>query len=299
MEHKKSNTVLKVALGVVLTLLVGTGFYAMNLITEHKENQLQLTKEKELVIKELDAMAKQYDEAIAENEIVNNDLIEARERIQELMDSLNIAETNLKSLWRYKTKYRQLQKEMDKLLAQNDSLRMENTLLATTLDSTRVSIVENDILNEYVKDSLILNNMALKEVVEEAAVLGTTNLKGFGVIQRTSGKIIPTERAKRSDKIRVCYTIAKNTLVGSGEKELYIQVIDPNNNTIGVNKQLAFDEKVLTYSLISKFNYENENIDICEFVATREGKEKFAKGRYTVNVFNKKELISNSEFTLR
>ena len=55
----------------------------------------------------------------------------------------------------------------------------------------------------------------------------------------------------------------------------------------------------MTYSLISKFNYENKNIDICEFVTTREGKEKFAKGRYTVNVFNKKELISNSEFTLR
>ena len=301
MEHKKNNTGLKVALAVLAALLLGTGFYAMNLITEHKETQQELVNEKKLVIEDLDAMAKQYDEAIAENEIVNNDLIEARERIQNLLDSLNTAEANVKSLWRYKSKYRLLQKEMDKLLAQNDSLRVENSYLTTSLDSTRISLDSTRVsieAQEVFKDSLILKNIALEEVVKKAAVLGTTSLKGFAVIERTSGKLIPTERAKRSDKIRVCYTIAKNTLVDIGDKELYIQVIDPNNKTIGVNKQVVFDDKVLTYSTISKFNYENTNIDVCEFVASR-GKEKFAKGRYIVNVFNKKDLVSNTEFTLR
>jgi len=121
-------------------------------------------------------------------------------------------------------------------------------------------------------------------------------LKGFGVIKRTSGKLIPTERAKRTDKIRVCFTVAKNPLVKSGDKELYVQVIDPKNNVLGLNEQVTFGEKTFSYSTISKFNYENANLNVCEFVTFL---NEFETGRYTVKVFNKKDLVSTSEFTLK
>jgi hypothetical protein len=144
----------------------------------------------------------------------------------------------------------------------------------------------------------LVQNTDLAKVVENAAVLQTVALKGFGVIERSSGKQIPTERARRSDKIKVCYTIAKNTLVLAGDKELYVQVLDPNNNVLGVNEQIQFNDKVLNYSLVSKFNYENRNLNICEYVSPN-GDDVFAKGRYTINVFNEDELVSTSEFTLK
>ena len=294
MENSKGNMGLKIALGIALVLFLGTGFYTMNLYKESNETKKELTAEKQLVMNDLNAMAKQYDDAISENKIANADLVEARERIQGLIDSLKISETNVRSLWRYKKKYQSLQKEMDVLLAQNDSLRVENSYLATSLDSTRVRLEERTMFT----DSLLVQNTALAEVVENAAVLSTVGLKGFGVIERTSGKLIPTERASRTDKIRVCFTVAKNALVQAGDQELYVQVIDPKNNTLGLNEQVQFDEKTLNYSIISKFNYENSNLNICEFVASK-GKEKFEKGRYVVNVFNEKDLVSTSEFTLK
>ena len=294
MESNKSGMGLKIALGIALVLFLATGFYTMNLYKESNDTKQQLTEEKQLVMNDLNAMAKQYDEAIGENEIANANLVEARGRIQGLIDSLKISETNVKSLWRYKSKYLSLQKEMDVLLAQNDSLRVENSYLATSLDSTRVRLEETTVFT----DSLMVQNTALAEVVENAAVLSTVGLKGFGVIERTSGKLIPTERASRTDKIRVCFTVAKNALVQAGDQELYVQVIDPKNNTLGLNEQVQFDEKTLNYSIVSKFNYENTNLNICEFVASR-GEEKFAKGRYVVNVFNEKDLVSSSEFTLK
>ena len=294
MENNTSSKGLKVALGIALVLFLGTAFYTMNLYKESNETKKELTNEKQLVMNDLNAMAKQYDEAIGENDIANANLIEARSRIQGLIDSLKISETNVKSLWKYKSKYRSLQKEMDILLAQNDSLRVENSYLATSLDSTRVRLEERNMFT----DSLLVQNTALAEVVESAAILTTVGLKGFGVIERTSGKLIPTERATRADKIRVCYTVAKNGLVQSGNQELYVQVIDPKNNTLGANEQVAFGDKTLNYSIISKFIYENSNLNICEFVASK-GKEKFEKGRYIVNVFNEKDLVSTSEFTLK
>ena len=294
MENNKSSIGLKVALGIALALFLGTGFYTSQLYQEKQDTEVQLTKEKKLVMNDLSNMAKQYDIAISENDVANEKLIEAKERIQGLIDSLKVSEANIGSLWKYKQKYLALQKEMDVLLVENDRLKIENELLATSLDSTRVRLEERSMFT----DSLLVQNTALAEVVENAAVLNTADLKGFGVIERTSGKLIPTERARRVDKIRVCYTVAKNSLVQAGDQELYVQVIDPNNNILGVNEQVQFEDQTLNYSVISKFNYENVNLNVCEFVASR-GDEKFEKGRYIVHVFNDKDLISTSEFTLK
>ncbi|MDN3665414.1 chromosome partitioning protein ParA [Algibacter miyuki] len=294
MENTTSSTGLKVALGIALVLFLATGFYAMNLNKKSNDVQKELTEQKELVMNDLNTMAKQYDEAINENQISNNNLIEARGRIQGLIDSLKVSETNVKSLWRYKQKYVSLQKEMDVLMAQNDSLRVENAYLATSLDSTRVRLEERTVFT----DSLLIQNTALAEVVNNASVLGAIGLKGFGVIERNSGKLIPTERASRTDKIRVCFTVAKNTLVQSGDQELYVQVVDPLNQTLGLNEQVQFGNKILNYSMISKFNYENASLNVCEFVASNDDK-KFEKGRYIVNVYNDKDLVSSSEFTLK
>jgi regulator of replication initiation timing len=292
MENSKSGMGLKVALGIAIVLFLGTAFYSLNLYKESNKTRKDLTEQKQLVMNDLNAMAKQYDDAIGENEVANNNLIEARARIQGLIDSLKISETNVKSLWRYKQKYVSLQKEMNVLLAQNDSLRVENSYLATSLDSTRVRLEERTMFT----DSLLIQNTALAEVMEDASVLSTIGLKGFGVIERTSGKLIPTERASRTDKIRVCFTVAQNKLVQAGDQELYVQVIDPKNNTLGANEQVVFGEKTLNYSIISKFNYENSSLNICEFVT---GNGDFEKGRYVVNVFNSKDLVSTTEFTLK
>ena len=294
MTNTTSNTGLKVALGILIALFLGTGFYTSKLYNDKKENEAQLTKEKQMVMDDLSAMAAQYDAAISENEVKNDQLLDAKERIQGLIDSLNTSQASNSTLRRYRQKFFNLQKEMDVLLAQNDELRVENSLLATTLDSTRVQLAERNVFT----DSLLVQNTQLATVVENASVLSAVGLKGFGVIERSSGKLIPTERATRSDKIRVCFTVAKNNLVEAGDQELYVQVIDPKNNVIGVNEQIQFGEETLNYSVVSKFNYEQRNLNICEFVAAKD-KNGFEKGRYVVNVFNKKDLVSTSDFTLK
>lgn len=293
-NNSNSNTGLKVALVIALVLFIATGFYTSKLYKEKNETEAQLTQEKELVMKDLSNMAKQYDIVIGENDIANSKLVEAKERIEGLIDSLKLSETNVKSLYRYKSKYLALQKEMDVLLTENDRLKIENELLAVSLDSTKLRLEERTMFT----DSLLVQNTALAEVVENAAVLGAVNLKGEGVIERTSGKLIPTERARRSDKIRICFTVPKNSLVQAGDQELYIQVIDPKNNTLGVNEQVQFDDKTLNYSLVSKFNYENSSLKVCEYVMNNRD-ENFEKGRYVVNVFNEKDLVSTTQFNLK
>ncbi|WP_299522309.1 chromosome partitioning protein ParA [Winogradskyella sp.] len=291
---QKSNTGLKIGLGMLLVLFLATAFYASKLYSDSKEQEKELISEKQLVMNDLNNMAKQYDQAIAESEIKDQDLVAARERIQGLMDSLKVSQNSVNSLFRYKKKFLALQEEMDELLAENDRLKVENEYLATSLDSTQVQLAERTVFT----DSLLVQNTELANVVEDAAALQTVGLIGMGVLERSSGKQVPMERARRTDKIKVCFTVAKNTLTEAGDKELYIQVIDPKNNVLGSNNQVQFEDQVLNYSLISRFNYENRNLNICEYVS-KPSDSKFEKGRYQVSVFNDKEMISSSEFVLK
>lgn len=294
MTNDTTTTGLKVALGIALALFIGTVIYTSSLYNDKQKTEQELTSQKNDVLKDLNTMKTKYDVVLSKNMVTNQNLVEARQRIQGLIDSLNISETNVKSLRRYAAKYNALKKEMDVLLLENDRLKVENMELATDLNTTKEQFEETKQFN----NSLLVQNTALADVVENAAVLNTVNLKGFGVIQRSNGKLIPTERAKRIDKIRICYTIAKNNLAEAGDKKLYVQVIDPNNNILGANTQVQFGEQTLNYSVISEFNYEKLNLDICEFIS-KFGEKDFSEGRYRVNVFNENDLVSSSEFTLK
>jgi len=125
MEDKAANNnrSLKVILSIAVLLLVGTAFYSYSLYNESAETKKQLTEEKALVLKDLNNMAAQFDVAIGENEVANQKLVEARERIKGLMDSLKVSDNNVRSLWRYKKKFLALQKEMDVILAENRFLK--------------------------------------------------------------------------------------------------------------------------------------------------------------------------------
>ena len=287
------NNRLKIILVITLVLLFGTGFYTLNLYNSNIETQEQLIAEKELVLKDLNNMAAQYDIAIDNNDVANNKLIQARERIEGLMDSLKISDNNVRSLWRYKKKFLVLQDEMKELMLENNTLKEENSMLTNTLDSTKVQLNDRIVYN----DSLLNQNTQLATIVRDASVLSAVSLKGLGVIIRSSGKLIPTERASRADELKICYTVPKNKLVTTGEKDFFVQVLDPKNNILGKNKQINFEEKILNYSLSSKFNYTGKNLDICEFVKPR-GK-KFEKGRYIVNIFDEAILVSSSQFMLK
>ena len=59
MENTNSkSTGLKVAIGILVVLFLGTGFYTSKLYNEKKENEATLTKEKQQVMADLNTMAK-------------------------------------------------------------------------------------------------------------------------------------------------------------------------------------------------------------------------------------------------
>lgn len=293
MAEEKSNTALKILTGVLAVALIALGIYTVKFYNEEKENQEILQREKAVIEDELNDLIVKYDEAIATNEVMDQDLVNARERISVLLDSVKDAEANLVLISRYRREIGQLRNEKDRLFRVVDSLSNRNRLLASTIDSTNVVLEERT----RVADSLQQTNQNLSTKVDRAAQLRITSLRGEGVIVRNSGRLVENDRTRRIDQIRTCFTIAENPLSEPGEKNLYVQVYNPENELVGDQIAVQHEGGVMVYSAASKVYYENEELDVCMLANT--DKERLMGGTYKVYVYAGPQLIGTSSFDLR
>jgi len=244
MTTQNNNLTLKILIGVLGALLLILGIFTYKFYNEEKQNKAILQQEKDLIESELGELITKYDNAIALNEVMDDHLLKAKERIVVLLDSVEKNEANLALISRYRREVGKLKKERERLFKLADSLTTANAQLATDLDSTSVALNQRIIFS----DSLQTQNSRLAEIVERGSALTAANIKAEGVRVRNSGKISTTPRASKADKVRVCFTLSPNKLTEKGDKELFVQVINPENNLIGDKISVNFDDAILTYS---------------------------------------------------
>lgn len=293
MTEKKNNTALKILIGVLAVALIALTIYTIRFYNEEKENKTILQKEKAAIENELNELIVKYDEAIDENEIMDQNLVEARERINQLLDSVQDYEANLVLITRYRREISNLKAEKERLFRVVDSLSRQNQRMAMTIDSTQTELSEKTRLS----DSLQTSNQSLANKVNKASQLKITSLRGEGVIVRNSGKIVENDRTGRIDQVRSCFTITANDLTEAGEKNLYVQVYNPENELVGDKIAVEHDGGVMVYSAQSTVYYENDELDVCILANTI--KDKLLEGNYKVYVYNDATLIGTASFSLR
>jgi hypothetical protein len=293
-QQNNSHTSLKVIIGVLAFLLIGSLGYIYKISTEAKQVQTVLTttvSEKESVMKDLQELKATYDAAIAENTSMSEELVKERDKVVQLMNAVEKSKGDVASLSKYKVQFIKLESNMKSLMAENEGLKNQNKTLTNQRDSTVVVLGEAKKYNEV----LVGQNEDLSKTVEKGSKLTVLNMQTAAFKLRSSGKQIATERAGAADILKISFTIAENQIAKSGDKEYYVQVIDSKNNVLGEKQTVSFGDKSLTYSFITKVKYENKTVNVSEDL---KGKD-FAKGAYFVNVFDKSELVSKTSFTLK
>lgn len=293
MADQKNNNALKILTGILAVALIALGIYTVKFYNEEKENREILEQEKAGIERELDDLIVRYDEAIAENQGLDQELVAARERIVVLRDSVQDMEANLAVLARYRREVNNLRQEKDQLFRIVDSLSNQNRQLITEIDSTNNILLERT----RITDSLRERNQNLANQVDRASQLSVSGLRGEGVIERNSGRLVVNDRTRRVDKVRTCFTITANELAEPGEKELYVQVYNPNNNLVGDQIAVQHEGGVMVYSAATKVFYENEELDVCILANALE--DNLVPGNYKVLVYNGSQLIGATNFSLR
>jgi len=295
MTETKNNNGLKVFAALLGVVLLGTIVYTVSLYQDKKKTESDLTTEKELVVEDLNSLKSEYDKAILESNATNEELVSARDNIARYIDSVKTMKADISSLSRYRRQVGVLKAEREKLLKQVDSLTRSNTLIAMQRDSTYVELEKQTVFN----DSLVVQNTNLAQAVEKGSALNLSKINVDAVKERNNGKMVSTSRARATDKFKICFTVADNVIAEAGDREFYLEALDPQGNVVGQSMSKTNDNGAsITYSKSTSFYFENKSLDICDYLNKPAGD--FQDGQYMVNVYDDNlKLLGTSQFTLK
>lgn len=295
MTETKSNNGLKAIAGLLLFGMIALAIFTYTLYQDKQKTQKSLEQERDLVVEDLNSLKSEYDKAIIESNVTSEELIAARDNIAKYIDSVRNMKTEISTLYRYRRQVNQLREEREILLRRVDSLTQSNTLLAMQRDSTFMELEKQTVFN----DSLVVQNTELAAAVERGSALNLAQFTIDAVKERSSGKLVSTQRAKQTDKFKVCFTVAENAIASSGDREFYIEVLDPQGNPMGISAtKTNSNGRSVTYTKSTKFYYENNSLDVCDYI--QKPADEFQKGNYMVNVYDDTlKLLSTSRFELK
>ena len=284
--------------GLIIALLsiglVGAGGYAFYQSNEAKKNEEAILEKRDQVIKELENLQKDYDEAVTVSKQNADELADAKARIAQYIDSLKSMKADINVLFKYRDQVEVLKKERQRLLAINDSLRKYNVKVTQERDSTALALN----VRTTQLDSVSQKANELSKVIDEGSILSLKSLTVQGMKEKSGGRYVDKERSGAVDKIKVCYTVGVNRIAPVGNRTFYVQVVSPNGITLGDNDTATVGEKTVNYSAAKKFLYERNPVDVCEYIPSVT--KKYEPGTYQVFVFDDQlREIGKTELNLR
>ena len=290
-ERKKGGGLIIALLSIGL---VGAGGYAFYKSNEARKNEEAILEKRDQVVKELENLQKDYDEAVTISKQNADELADAKARIAQYIDSLKNMKADINVLFKYRDQVEVLKKERKRLLAINDSLRKYNVKVTQERDSTAMALN----VRTTQLDSVSQKAKELSKVIDEGSILSLKSLTAQGMKEKSGGRYVEKERSGAVDKIKVCYTVGVNRIAPVGNRTFYVQILSPNGITLGDNDTATVGERTVNYSAVKKFLYERNPVDVCEYISSIT--TKYEPGTYQVFVFDDQlREVGKTEVTLR
>ncbi len=293
MTSSSDNRIYKVLVVVLILMLAALAIWSYSTFNENEDIMEALTDEKLEIQKELDNISNEYALELEKGTLLSNDLEDARERINRLVDSVDRLEGSVELLAKLRREFAKIKVERDELREELAVLKSENAQLVAKNDST-LQVLNTEVITSLKKSDSI--NM-LTDNMNKAAVLMPVNFETKSYIVRSSGRQVENDRARRVDALNTCFTLPNNTLAEQGVQTLYLQIINPENNVVGAKKKIKFGDQELTYSKEVQFNYKGKELKICELINLP--KDLRESGNYRINLFRDSTRLATQVVELR
>ena len=288
----KSNKAILIVLAVLLIGALGYIFYSNQ---EHTKLTTAITEEKLEIQDDLKKMVLKYDEAIAQNTEITDDLRVERDRIVAFQASIKkLGKTNYSLIRKYRKEMAKMQASYDLLSEQVVELTAENSMLTDSLGVAITQISEKNLQNE----NLNIANEALLNTVTKGSVLRVNAIKVLSMRERSNGQLKETSRARRTDAFRINFRVAQNDIATKGERIVLIQILDSKGAVLAKKGTVTFDNgNEVGYSDRNIVDYDNGNMDVISLVEL--DRKSMAKGSYTVNVYLDNRFVGASNIVLK
>ena len=208
----------------------------------------------------------------------------------------------LETQWDYnriKRRVADLQQISQRYIRQLDSLYQVNEQLVAENERIREEVQEERRQNR----TLQRQTEELTSMVNMAAVLRVYNLPADPVRFRGGSQETVTDKAARTERVCVSFTIAQNDLVQAGTKTFYMRIADPSRSIIakGSGDEYAFmyQGELLQYTERIQVSYENREKDVRAYYIKPANRE-LQPGYYFVDIYDdNNNLVGQTSFNLR
>ena len=184
------------------------------------------------------------------------------------------------------------------------TLRDQNTFYITKIEEAQRKYSEaqntantNAGVAEFYKvenDSLKIITSELSDKLEKAGVLRIAGFAANPVRQR-KGKVEITEKASKTERLRINFSILPSEITKKEEKSIVIRVIQPNGAVLTKNTNKLTDSDDL-FTLLETIDYNGSEKGVT-FYYSQEAD--YQKGRHKVEIYHEEELLDRASFTLR
>ena len=297
-ESQKGGMLFKILTIVFAIAIAGLIYWSMS--TKKELNGMLVEKENlRIELKaELDQLMAQHNQLKADNETITADLTEKDSIIQENAKQI---EEGLRYKWSYFNIKKQLKELQD--VAKGYETKIEDLKLENKNLMSENTQIKGQFAAEQQKTSeLSMIKDQLTEKVEIATELKTYTVNAIGIRAKSSGKEVPTDKTKRTDKIKVCFMLAENALRAAGDIDVFVRIAGPDDviltNGTGDDFSFNFHGEKLQYSINQTVSYDKQALNVCCYWTKNEGQE-LAKGNYKVEIYEGDTVIGHASFNLR
>ena len=295
---KRSNLVW-VVIAVLVVALLGTGIF---IYMQHKamsdfKEQVEIDKQRSELEKEYSDLAAQYDQFEGQKMMFNNDsLIEKLDaekvKVQRLLEELrtvkNSRSARIEELKRELTTLRGIMRhyvmQIDSLNVANKQLREENAKV--TRRYREVAQTASQLKQER------------EELTEKVTLAAKLDAVGI-VVTPIDSRGKTAKKIKKTDKIKITFSIAKNVTAEVGEKYNYARIVKPDGDVLVKHTPdvFHFEDREINYSCRKLIEYTGEELnDVTMYWAVEEF---LYPGEYRVDIFADNYKIGTRSFTLK
>jgi len=297
-EQNSTSRKFKIYLSVVTIIVVILIFWLfiqrsqlMTLVKEKETEKTELQHELDSVITEHNKIKISYgnlsDSLASKDSIIQANAIE----IRKLLDTQ----------WEYnkvRKKLTMLQNIAQGYVRQMDSLYTVNRELQAENERIRQEVKTEQSRNY----SLMKDKEELSEKMDQATFIKAYDVSATAYKIKSGGnKEQITDKATRTDRLRICFTIGENPLVPPGKKKVYIRIQRPDNVVVTKSKYdtFIFNGQTLSYSIREDIAYQGKSLNICVDWTKKDNDKPAMKGRYVVTVFADDKEIGSGSFDLK
>lgn len=282
-----------IILSLLIVILAGLGVYLWLELRNSEARNIEahelMALEREEMLNDLTTAQVQYDELIVR---INNDSLKyklEREqlRTQQLLEELEHTKaTSAAEITRLKKELRTVRSVLKSYVIQIDSLNRENESLKKENQAVR---------NKYNEASKKIDNLAeeknvLSKKVTLASQLDATAVKLFLLRNNAT----ETKSIKRAKQIEVDFTITKNITAKTGEKKVYVRIIQPDQEPLykSTRNVFIYENREINYSMSKNIEYTGEEQTVTLYWNIE---EILQKGKYEAYIFIDGNMIGSGE----